>query len=143
MGSTTKYGDKRTDERGAAAVEFALVVPLLLMLVFGIVDFGYMVNRVSMVNNAARDAAREGSLAGTQASITATATAALDGVPGTTVMVTCRKPDGTDCASYDADAASGGTTVVTISYEHEMITPIAFIFGDSVNLSRTAQMRIE
>ena len=82
MGSTTKYGDKRADERGAAAVEFALVVPLLLMLVFGIVDFGYMVNRVSMVNNAARDAAREGSLAGTQASITATATAALDGVLG-------------------------------------------------------------
>ena len=43
MGSTTKYGDKRTGERGAAAVEFALVVPLLLMLVFGIIDFGYMV----------------------------------------------------------------------------------------------------
>jgi Flp pilus assembly protein TadG len=143
VGSTTKYGDKRTGEQGAAAVEFALVVPLLLMLVFGIVDFGYMVNRVSMLNNAARDAAREGSLAGTQASITATATAALDGVPGVTVTVTCRKPDGTSCASYDADATSGGTAVVTISYEHEMITPISFIFGDSVNLSRTARMRIE
>jgi Flp pilus assembly protein TadG len=134
---------RRVDERGASAVEFALVVPLLLMLVFGIVDFGYMINRVSLVNNAARDAAREGSLAGTQASITATATAALDGVPGTTITVSCRKPDGTACATYDADAASGGTAVVTINYEHEMITPIAFIFGDSVNLSRTAQMRIE
>lgn len=143
MGSTTKCGDKRTVEQGAAAVEFALVVPLLLMLVFGIVDFGYMVNRVSIVNNAARDAAREGSLAGTQASITATATAALDGVPGATVTVTCRKPDGTSCASYDADATSGGTAVVTINYEHEMITPVSFIFGDSVNLSRTARMRIE
>ena len=143
MGSTTKYGDRRPGERGAAAVEFALVVPLLLMLVFGIVDFGYMVNRVSLVNNAARDAAREGSLAGTQASIAATATAALDGVPGTTVTVACRKPDGSDCASYAVDAASGGTTVVTINYEHQMITPISFIFGDSVNLSRTAQMRIE
>jgi Flp pilus assembly protein TadG len=143
VGKKTTYGGKRTDQRGAAAVEFALVVPLLLMLVFGIVDFGYMVNRVSLVNNAARDAAREGSLAGTQASITATATAALDGVPGTTVTVSCTKPDGSACATYDADATSGGTTVVTINYEHEMITPIAFIFGDSVNLSRTARMRIE
>lgn len=142
MGRTTHCRER--DDRGAAAVEFALVVPLLLMLVFGIVDFGYMINRSSMVNNAARDAAREGSLHGTQADITATATSSLGGVPNTTISVSCSKPDGTTCgASYDTDAASGGTSVVTISYEHQMITPISFIFGDSVNLSRTAQMRIE
>ncbi len=144
MGRTTEYGDKRDDERGAAAVEFALVVPLLLMLVFGIVDFGYMINRASIVNNAARDAAREGSLHGTQADITAAATSSLNGVPNTTITVSCRKPDGTTCgAGYDTDAAPGGTALVTINYEHQMITPIAFIFGDSVNLSRTAEMRIE
>ncbi len=131
-------------DRGAAAVEFALVLPLLLTLCLGIIDFGYLINRASLVNNAARDAAREGSLHGTQAEVAAVATAALGGVPGTTVAVTCTKPDTSPCgANYDAEIASGGTTVVTITYVHTMITPIAFIFGDSIELSRTAEMRIE
>ena len=49
-------------ERGAEAVEFALVVPVFLLLVFGVVDFGYMINHDTMVNNASREGAREGSL---------------------------------------------------------------------------------
>ncbi len=133
----------RRRDRGAVAVEFALVFPILVILVFGIIDFGYLINRVSLVNNAARDAAREGSLHATEAEITSTATTALNGVPGATVTVTCKKPDGTACGSYDTDAASGGTTIVTILYSHEMITPIAAIFGSSVGVTRAAQMRIE
>jgi hypothetical protein len=134
---------RQARDRGAAAVEFALVVPLLIMLVFGIIDFGYLINRVSLVNNAARDAARVASLNGTHAEVVATADAALDGIPGTSVAVTCRKPDGSACGGYDADADGGGTAVVTITYVHEMITPIAAIFTDSVDVSRTAEMRIE
>lgn len=46
------------DERGAAVVEFALVLPLLLMLIFGIVSFGTIAFVNSNMLNAARDAAR-------------------------------------------------------------------------------------
>ena len=49
-------------DRGTAAVEFALVMPLFLALVFGVIDFGYMINRDTMINNAAREGAREGAL---------------------------------------------------------------------------------
>ncbi len=49
----------RTDE-GAAAVEFALVVPLLLVLVFGIIDFGILFGQNLSLNNAARDSSRFG-----------------------------------------------------------------------------------
>ena len=49
-------------ERGAELIEFAMVLPLLLMLIFGIVDFGFMFQRYLVVTNAAREGARMASL---------------------------------------------------------------------------------
>lgn len=46
------------DDRGAAAVEFALVLPLLLTVVFGIVEFGWTFGQQVSLGNAAREAAR-------------------------------------------------------------------------------------
>ena len=51
-------------ERGAELVEFALVLPLLLVLIGGIVDFGFLFQRYEVVTNAAREGARLRSLAG-------------------------------------------------------------------------------
>ncbi|MBR7743911.1 pilus assembly protein [Phycicoccus sp. BSK3Z-2] len=45
-------------EGGATAVEFAIVLPLLLMLVGGIIDFGRLLFGEIMVANAAREGAR-------------------------------------------------------------------------------------
>jgi Flp pilus assembly protein TadG len=48
----------RSSERGAELIEFALVLPLLLLLVLGIVDFGFLFQRYEVVTNAAREGAR-------------------------------------------------------------------------------------
>jgi Flp pilus assembly protein TadG len=45
-------------ERGAAAVEFGLILPLLLLLVGGAIDFGRLYYDVVVLSNAARDGAR-------------------------------------------------------------------------------------
>jgi hypothetical protein len=45
-------------ERGAELIEFALVFPLLLMVVLAMVDFGFMFQRMEVVTNAAREGAR-------------------------------------------------------------------------------------
>ncbi|WP_439936373.1 TadE/TadG family type IV pilus assembly protein [Nocardia sp. N13] len=46
------------NERGAAAVEFALVVPVLLVIVIGIFNFGFVLAQQISLNNGARQAAR-------------------------------------------------------------------------------------
>lgn len=48
----------RDRERGAAAVEFALVLPVLVMLVLGIIDFGQVFNAQQTLTYAARSGAR-------------------------------------------------------------------------------------
>ncbi|QKE41830.1 MAG: pilus assembly protein [Ferrovum myxofaciens] len=51
-----------SSERGVAAVEFALIFPLMLLLMFGIIEFGTMMYDQIMVTNAAREGARWGSV---------------------------------------------------------------------------------
>ena len=50
--------DRRRTERGQAIVELALTLPLLLLVVLGIFDFGLMFQRFEIVTNAAREGAR-------------------------------------------------------------------------------------
>lgn len=53
----------RRDQRGAAAVEFALVAPILFSLVFGIIGFGFVFAQELSLGNGARQGARYGVVA--------------------------------------------------------------------------------
>jgi hypothetical protein len=57
----------RRTGRGAAAVEFALVAPLLLMLLFGILTYGYMLSFRQAVSQAAAEGAREAAVSPVEA----------------------------------------------------------------------------
>ena len=43
---------------GAALIEFAIVLPLMLLVLFGMIDFGLLFQRYQVVTNAAREGAR-------------------------------------------------------------------------------------
>ena len=45
-------------QRGAAAVEFAIVLPLLLVFIFGIIEFGCLLYNKAVITNASREGAR-------------------------------------------------------------------------------------
>jgi len=48
----------RLSQRGVAAVEFALIAPLLLALLFGIIEFGAVMYNKAIITNASREGAR-------------------------------------------------------------------------------------
>jgi len=127
---------RRRDESGAAAVEFALVVPFLLLIVFGIIVYGMVFAQSLSLSNSARQAARSGVIEGTTCDqITSLAHDAADtiGMDGadTTVAVT-RGP--TKAAATSA-CGGGGTTqpcksqavgtniYVTLTYSPDSIIP--------------------
>ncbi len=83
-------------EHGAELIEMAIVTPLLLLLVFGIVDFGFLFQRYVVLTNAAVEGARVASLPGY--------TAARRDRPGS------RRTSPTRCpAGVVANAAAVGT----------------------------------
>ena len=63
------------DESGAAAVEFAIVVPVLLLVVFGVIDFGRAFWTINVATAALREGARVGAV---QPTCTNPSTAARD-----------------------------------------------------------------
>lgn len=73
---------RRRSEHGTAAVEFALVFPVLLLMVLGTIDFGYFFFVREIVGNAAREGARAGSVveadAGNGAAVAAAEAAAMN-----------------------------------------------------------------
>lgn len=69
---------RRRTERGAAAVEFALVIIPLLWLVFGVIDFGFMLSFRQQVSQAADEGARAAAVQIDATKQTSDATAAVN-----------------------------------------------------------------
>lgn len=134
----------RRGQRGAAAVEFALVSLVLITLLLGIIDFGWAINRDTMINNAAREGAREASLNPKTSDITAVVNDRLKSLTSSdiTIAVTCRKPGSAGCAMA-SNVASGDVVSVKVDYKYRWITPIGQTFGSYLGLSKSAEMRVE
>jgi Flp pilus assembly protein TadG len=136
-------------EHGAELIEFAIALPLLLMVVAGIIDFGILFQRYETVTNAAREGARVGILpdyaeADVQARVNSYLAAA-----GLTATAPAPAVD------YDnVEVSPGGPTVsvvrVTVQYPHDFlfIGPVAAAFFTGggpadLTLSATSSMRLE
>ncbi|HOB74707.1 MAG TPA: TadE/TadG family type IV pilus assembly protein [Phycisphaerae bacterium] len=101
--------------RGLALVEAAIVLPLLLLLVFGVLEYGWMFYKASEVTNAARDGARTAALhGGTDARARAKIIAAMSAA-GMTIG------DGNITISPSADPPTtpGTTVTVTVSVAYK------------------------
>jgi Flp pilus assembly protein TadG len=107
----------RHGERGAAAVEFALVLPILVMLIFGIIDFGRMLAAKITLTEAAREGARATALVGREAAEDRIGVATSDlGVPIETSVIE-------ECTGTNDDAT------VVLTFRFTFITPLALLVG--------------
>ncbi|NND01466.1 MAG: pilus assembly protein [Acidimicrobiia bacterium] len=100
--------DRLQDETGAQLLEFAVILPILLSLMFGIITGGVAFSQNLSIDNAARESARyaatlpvDGNLDGWLAQVAdvslGTATGTLDdGQPGREICVSYVYPDGSD-----------------------------------------------
>ena len=111
------------DERGAVAVEFAIVLPLLVMIVFGIIEWSIYFNRLQGLQAAAREGARVAALPqSTQSDVKAKVNSALDGVlsSGTKRTVTVSPNSANPC-----DLQPTGTSVtVTVQVSTDLDIPL-------------------
>ena len=120
-------------ERGAAAVEFALVAVLLLMLVFGVAEFGRMWLLQSSLAAAARDGARTMAVENDQAAAVAAAQE---------VFVVDGEPTNVSITPATGECDSGGSATVTLTYDAAFMTGFFNpIFGESVTLRGEGVMR--
>jgi TadE-like protein len=60
MTTRRRGAQRRSDERGAVAVEFALILPVLAAMVFGIIEFGFFFAQSASLAHGAREGARMG-----------------------------------------------------------------------------------
>lgn len=154
---------RRRSDAGAAAVEFALVLPILLLLVFGIITWGMIFAAQLSLNSSARDAARAGvvqPLLGSAMSCDAIAQAARSGATTmglsdtTKIKVTVSgKSGGTVCTLAGAAATTNGSIhlctgstvgqqlTVVLSYTAKSLVPLAP--PSSIDLSATGAFQCE
>lgn len=132
---------RNRDDRGAAAVEFALILPLLVLLLFGVIQFGLVFAQVLSLNSGARQGARLGVVPGTNCAgvISATKSAAETvALSASDVQVTV----GAGCAGLSKPCTKRGDPL-TVQAQRDYIIAIP-LFGDpTVTLQGKGEYRCE
>lgn len=128
----------RIYRRGAAVVEFAIVAPVLLLLVFGMIEYGRLVMVQQVITNATREGARRAVLDGaTTAGVTTIVNdfLAASRVSGAVVTVTPNPP---------SSAAFGDPVTVSVQVPFSQVSWLPTpMFLSSTTLSATTVMRRE
>ena len=137
------------DQKGAAAVEFAIVASLFFMLVFGIIDFGFAFHSWNNAVNAAREGARTGAVDSNPGDVAARVRAASSTLDQSklTVSVVCSHSGGAFASSSCGSSLVEGDIVrVIVNYDYDLITPLgSFVpgLGQTLNLHSQSESRFE
>lgn len=133
-------------KKGQAIVEFTLIFPLLLILIFGIIEFGILLYNKAVITNASREAARFGIVSKvprqSKGSVEKVATDYC-----ANYLITFGAPDGpnpTATAETNDAAAFQDELTVTVEYDYDFLLIPSFTgLDNSVKLSANTVMLYE
>jgi Flp pilus assembly protein TadG len=147
---------KKRRSRGQSLVEFAIVLPVFLLILSGIMDFGFLLYSRMSIINAARDGARFGvTLGDTPTQIVSQVRSQVSGASGglisnsqaqTQVAVVCVRTNSSCTFTKSTPAATSDvkptdSIKVTVNYPYRPFFPL--LFGQTINIASTVQMSVE
>lgn len=139
------------NQKGVAALEFAIVAPLLSLIAFGIIEFGMLIHNKQVIINASREGARAGIVRDSTYFLSESAlkqlvkdycTQRLIDFGGTTLTdsdIVLNPP--TDSARMAA--AIGSDFTVNMSYNYKFLAPSLLGMGSTTTISNLALMKME
>jgi Flp pilus assembly protein TadG len=127
----------RRDERGASLIEFALVLPLLVLLLFGIIEASWAFAQQNDVRHGAREGARLAAVDyGTANAIATEVCDRMDLVYPTKNPTITLTPLG-------GSGELGDTAQITVSSSPDSLTGVVDGFFGSLTMSSTIEFRLE
>lgn len=122
---------------GQTLVEFALIFPLFIVMLFGILDLGRITFAYNTVAHAARQASRVAMTRPVPTTIQQAAVTAAQGLDPARLTVTVTFPDGT--------TVSGSRVQVTVTYRFDAATPIIrpFVGSNGLQLQASSTIYVE
>ena len=150
MAQVTRRRARWKGEEGSELIEYALVLPMLLLVVLGIVEFGFIFQRYEVLTNAAREGARVAVLPGyttpdVQARVVSYATTAGLRNPAVTAANVTVTPT-TIAMGAGNPSVQCRRVVVNYTYSFQFLPGIGSMFGTTfttVPLQAVSEMRIE
>ena len=124
------------NKKGQAMVEFALILPIFLLLLLGMVDLSRVISANFVLDNAARSAARIGVISNDDDDIIAAIDSGTATLDAASIAYTITPTEGS--------RNSGDELTIQIDYTVEILTPIVSnIIGENIPISGKTIMRIE
>ncbi|CAB3792382.1 hypothetical protein LMG28688_03498 [Paraburkholderia caffeinitolerans] len=105
-------------QKGAAAVEFAIVMPVLLMILFGIVELGIALYDKAVITNAAREGARAGIVLKNPKPSTTDITAVVTTYTSNYLLTFGKQAPPTVNVNQSTPSTFGTPLSVTVSYQY-------------------------
>ncbi len=123
-------------ERGQAVVELAILLPVLILILMAIFEFGRVMNAYMIVTHASREGARAAAVGIQDAEVVTRVENFSSTLNDANITVTIDP--------LHASRSTGDTVTVTVEYDIDVITPIiGAITGNTIHMEAFTSMRVE